>query len=383
MRIFVLVGLTIFFIGCSENKSDNSAIANKDEFRVFDLNIESEKVKITDLIDNVEVIQLEETSDGLIGEVRQLFYDQNKFVVNDGADHLYVYTDEGEFISKVDRKGGGPIEYGAIQSFWLKRDTLLIYDIWRKSLKQYDLYGTYLGEVRVPIRVSHLYPNDTEYIGDMDRASLATDQRFNLIFFDHNFSKVTQSVPFKDSIPFPGLAKNNFDLYGNKVVYKETFGDTVYIIDGRSTSPLLKLNFGEEYFWNDTEMIRDGNRALIEINRREKVWYLDAEVGSRKVYISVSTSFSDSGLMQFLLDRSTGDLVKIDLRKSNEEKYSISPLMWKEGALLVSLPTYDLEQITQALAPSKIQLRGGSNLESIINSENPVLAWIKFNNDYQ
>lgn len=365
---------------CSDNGSVNDKLAaDLDEFKVIELSIEAKKVKFSELIASAEIMALEETEESLLGEIYKVSTLKNGNLVfpnRSGAD-IYIYSNEGRFISKISKKGEGPEEYATSETIWLSGDTLLLYDPVKGDLKKYDVLGNYLEALKLKERPMHLYSGPEGFIGDFWGRLTADSLNFKLGFYDYDMKLVSEALPTDQALPFPIMSSiNSFSPYGSKLVYRGLFNDTLFLIDRYKVSPMLKLDFGADYFWNDPEMRSDGRKAMSEIGNRGKVWIFVPKIGQNKVYMTYNTSFQDSEIL--LIDRKSGEHRILNMKKNQEEDYGFNAIHWEGDKLLASFSSLDVAELSSELEEGVIKYRQGTTLEKIESSENPVLMWIKF-----
>jgi basic membrane lipoprotein Med (substrate-binding protein (PBP1-ABC) superfamily) len=143
---------------------------------------------------------------------------------------------------------------------------------------------------------------------------------------------------------------------------------------------MLKLDFGADYFWNDPEMRNDGGKAMSEIGRRGKVWIFIPKVGEKKIFMTYNTSFQDSEML--LVDRKSDEHRVLNMKKNQEEDYGFNAIHWEGDRLLASFSSLDVAELSSELQEGIIKFRQGTTLEEIESSENPVLMWVKFKEEY-
>tara|TARA_R110000850_G_scaffold173_1_gene1345 strand:- start:1352 stop:2512 length:1161 start_codon:yes stop_codon:yes gene_type:complete len=379
-RVFSALFVVALFTACGDEKEGTTEVAQQtnNEFKVIPLTIESEKQKLSEMIESIEIMGLEETDEGLLSGVYNFFQANESLVFPSGSEgDVFVYSNEGKFISTFSRKGEGPEEYGSLQHLWISKDTLFIHDRNRGNINKYDFEGKYLGQIKPSVKSAHLYPYKGGYVGDMNGMPIYDSLKFNIVFFDDQLKIRGMENLYKDVMPFPIESSiNSLAAYGDDLLYKEIFGDTIFLIQNETIRPLLKLDFGSDYLWNDETMRADGQKAMGSIQESGKVWIFNPKVGNSKIYLNFNTSFSEA--TRLLIDQNSGKYYQIDNKKNVEENYAFVPIRWEEDVLIVSLNSYDLAELIKEIGPENAVFKKGSTLESIESSENPVLLWVKF-----
>ena len=380
-RNYLAFILLIILSACGgETEEAKEPIAKADdEFKIIPLTIESEKMKLAEMIESIEVMGLEETDEGLLASVYNVVSTDDAFVFPSGTEgSVFVYSNEGKFISAFNKKGQGPEEYSNPQSVWLKGDTIFLHDSDRGNVLKLTLEGDLLTTIKLKPKPAHLYPYKDGYIGDMSGRPIHDSLNFNLVFYDKDFNMLAMDNPYAKPPVFPIVSSmNTLSKYGSEVTYKEIFGDTVFLVNDQQVSPLLKLDFGTEYFWNDKELTSDGQKAMNNIQTSGLVWIISSvKTGPSKIYLNFNNSFSES--YQLFIDRVTGEYYQMDRSKSGEEKYVFIPIEWQGEKLFASMNSYDVAELMEEVGKENVKFRPGSTLENIESSENPVLVWVKF-----
>lgn len=379
-RIFPALLIAALFTACGGQKEKiaEEKSQTNDEFKVIPLSIESDKRKLTEMIQSIEILGLEETGEGLLSGVYNFSEADDRLVFPSGSEgDVFVYSNEGKFVSTFNRKGDGPEEYGSLQNFWIKADTLFIHDGQKGNINKYDFEGKYLGQVKPSIKPTHYFPYQNGYVGDMNGKPINDSLKFNIVFYDDQLKMTGMKNPYKNVIPFPVVTTvNSLAAYGDDLIYKEIFSDTIFLIHYNTIKPLLKLDFGTEYLWNNEEMRANGQMAMEGIQKSGLVWIFNPKVGSSKIYMNFNTGFSEA--FWLLVDRNSGKYYQIDKKKNPEENYGFAPIRWEGDVLLASLNSYDLTELIKEIGSENASFKKGSTLESIESSENPVLLWVKF-----
>lgn len=369
--------ISLFSCG-SKNENQAEPPQNLDQFRSFNIDMNAPQRKITDLIESVRIFKLEETEESLLGNVFNVTVHDHMIVFpNTSENTLYFFDDKGNFIRKLNKGGDGPEEYSSLWSYWFKGDTLKIYDNERPRVAFYSLQGDYLGAIKVPERANHVYEDERGYWLDMSLRFRGDSTNYELISYDHLMQNPKYFLPFNQQVGFPiTTTTNSMTPYKDKMLYKQILNDTVYSIDGDELEPLAQMNFGSEFLWSDEEMRDNPQGAMNSINESGKVWIVWPKIGERFIYLTYNISFQDS--FDMLIDRVAGQQVKIDKRKTQEEKFGLMFNLWKNDEMLVGVNSLDLAEILGELSEEQYSFEEGSSLDLIESSENPAMMWVKF-----
>lgn len=222
---------------CSQNKSTSSA---KEIFIDFD-NIET-----FDLTKGKE-IELEFSDSSIIRSIDELrMYDNTHYLIRSRSDLLHFDTN-GKFKNQIGRKGNGPMEFTNFSSFFVKNDTVHIYDFMGKRIIKYDWDGNYFKAVSLKDTYPDITPN---YIYPITNNQFISKNTFggdqcqipSYSILDENF-KITSNIAdryLKNGITF----SNNFFADENTILFWEIFNDTVFSVSNDTTfAPKYFINF--------------------------------------------------------------------------------------------------------------------------------------------
>ena len=380
MRInFSVLLLLLTLWSCSEKGGVNDKDTNNlDDFKVIPINIEAEKFKLPDVIDEIEFIRLEEGREGLITEIRSLIKSPNKFVfTTTGEWDIFIYNQLGELINKFNHKGEGPEEYHDIQNLWVENEQVFVFSKKSYRVLAYNLQGEFISSTKLEEPYRDIFPLNKWYVAE----HRDENQNIILVFLDANFQKQSTTFSRKDEQDFLSLTLNTFNEYKGNVVYKSVLSDTIYLISqDKKLKPIIKLDFGNDWLWSDPEVQAKPDQAMSFVSEKKKVWAVESHLGERYIYLSYGLGFGEGVVTMF--NRETGGQFRIELKKKDGEYIGFYPIQWEGDRLLVSMPSYDAVDLITGLKSEQIKFRQGTTLEEIESSENPVLMWVKFKEGY-
>lgn len=115
-KINLITILFFLILSCKHNEKKaneprNSSTLQNNSFQTINLTDPS-NLKIEDIIDSIHYIQLETNMECLISNIRKIEAFDNKFyILDDKGAGVYIFDNEGHFISKISNQGRGPKEY--------------------------------------------------------------------------------------------------------------------------------------------------------------------------------------------------------------------------------------------------------------------------------
>jgi hypothetical protein len=384
MKYSILIfALLLFATSCSQNNEQSATVQLpkvSDEFKSYKLDLDLPHEQFADLIESVEVVRLEETDSSLLSYIRN-FQKTGKYLVFNASNQesdVFVFDNTGGFVRKINRQGEGPEEYNEITDLWLETDTLVIYSRNRKTVRRYDLEGNFIMSERLPIMAEHIYSYPKGYAMEMNYRLIndTSQYRYASLNNDLELSGTYQKVDNKMEMGLY-LSNNPIAPYKDGVTLFRMMSDTVYNLNEKGFLPFLHFDFGSDWYW------KDGNDVLPEfadaMMTTDKVWRALAFLNDTKVWVQPYNGYGqEKAISTFLIDRSTGSVKAINMRKADSSEGVGYVLGWDGDQLIFTVQSPDMGSFLSQLKGDQITYRQGTTLEEIESSENPVLMWVKF-----
>ena len=373
--IFITSVLLSSCSGGQESQSSKEKNIPSDDFKSIPINLEAEEVKLASAIEAVEIMQLEEGSDGFVSIIYKLNESAEHFAIVDSKElNIFIYNKQGKFEGTFNRNGNGPEEYQGITDVWQEGEYIMVYSSRHRVLK-YNHEGNFVAAYKMEYPYTNVFPQKNGYVANLN----TDDLNDRLVFLDKNFKRRSTALPHFARQDFMQMTFNTFNEYKEGADYRTAMSDTIFFIEGNQATPLIKLDYGENWLWKDTDIFSDPNKAMGLISSSEKVWDLMSHlVGNRYLYLSSNLGFT--GQLMSVIDRETGAQFALNISKSEKEPYTFTPIKWEGDRLLVSMASYDAVEIIGKLTPGQVEYRTGTTLEAVESNENPVLMWVKFKN---
>ena len=376
--VFLL--LLLFSSGCGtegSTEATSAAAQAVDEFRSYAIDIEQQKVSFASVFESVELIQLEETAESLLGYAERVKLAGNQFVFPDTDNgDVYIFSDQGKFKTKFNNSGGAEGEYETINDLWMSGDTIVVFDGKKRTAYWYNEQGEYLKSLKMPEGTGHMFPLGNGYVTDMTFAPDVAPGSHMVWVLDRQLNAVNKLIPHVYRILFPmGQKINSFSQYNGKLMFKAMYTDTTYFLDEEKVTPFIQVDFGEKYLWKDEKFNDNMVAAMMALPEGEGVWNYTPHVGQDLIYMTYDISLKK---LAALIDRKSGEYVILDTFMKNEERFDLAPLAWQGDRLLCSIPSSSIGTLLGELQEGQYQFANGGSLEKIEASENPVLMWVKF-----
>ena len=349
-----------------------------DAFVSYDLNTNHRKIKLTDLIEEVEFIRLEETSSSLLGSFGDIHLvgDKIVFVGDRYKGDIYVFSKDGEFINRINRSGLGPEEYPSIQSMWMEEDLIAVYT-YQKGIKRYKLNGDFVNSSKLNMPAVHVLRGAENYFLDMNFNALADQSKYKLVRLNEKMDVTGKYLPFQKATAGGMSTYSSLFNYKGSVGFYRPNSDTVYLYQQNKFLPFIHFEFGNNWHWDDYDPF--GSNIIQGLREGEKVWSIKPKIGPR--YAITSSLYGKSGRsrLEHLIDRSNGQIILIDLKRTSKKgSFDLDISHWEsEDTFYAVLPSLDAVGLITEASSRNWTFRGGTSLEEITSSENPVLVRIR------
>lgn len=364
--------LVVFLLAsCSGPKNEEDVqTQNPEAFQSYQLSIDAERKSFSSLIESIEVVPLEETDSSLLTSASRVLKHRDEYlVINKGDEEIVFFDSEGKYLRTFRQLGQGPGEYRSINSFWIKGNVMSIYERSRSIIFRYTLVGDFIDSRMLPAQVGHVGEYEGEYIVEFN---------FNPILDSmlYKFGVLDKELKPKDlylkTAEFDAAAvwsnENSVIPYNDGMLLVRMYCDTVYYYSKGQFQPLIHLNFGKDWYWEDGAIIKKEDYGVIE--NSGQAWDVITSLSDKLIYTKSVIGFSH--YEHHLIDRSTGKVARIDLSKDASTEYALNNLSWEEGKWLVSMSAEDLLQLSEELGYDL------PNLDQLSRSENPALVKVKF-----
>lgn len=363
------------------------SVLSQTGFEHYEIDIHGDRKDFFELIDHIEIIPLEETEYSLLPRVEAYFKTPNGFgIIEKKSDIVVLFNKEGKFLRKIDRIGQGPGEYQNLGSVWATTEKINLFSSESFSLLEFDLDGKYTGSKKATyprdLRAGSITPYLNGYAVQLLDPSPTQKSGNELMFLDGDLKLLSFASPVIKSHPLPINLSNRFSYLNERLIWKKLISDSIYIIDNYQVKPFMKFDFGDDWALNDPKLFSDVRAAgdMIMYND-EKVWEVISKVSQRFVMLSYHFKVLENG--KGIIDRTTGEFHRLDLRKNNkEEDFDIVFLEWQGEILVSSLQAYDLEEFMGKLNKEQISIAGNLTSSELRESENPVLLKTKFKESF-
>lgn len=270
MKKIILLSLVVSFVSCQNVKETNSSVKNI----LLDMDTKKE-LRLSEIADTVEVILLEQTDESDIARVERILPYKEKYYVMSSIGfsngRVHVFDKDGNFIQKIDKRGGGPGEYEDLQDIAINsRNDELVFMTQPKGIFRYDLEGNFISKVKGGYGMN--VAADAQ--GNFYKTSRCYEETPNRLLM----------VNERDSISFGKVEAdyfvmvnhysftNEFDSHNGRVYYSYPCCDTIFDVTGGKKVPVWYIDYNGKNLPVDKIFAED--KSLDE-SRKVKAKYRD------------------------------------------------------------------------------------------------------------
>ncbi|MCG6187076.1 6-bladed beta-propeller [Maribellus maritimus] len=271
---FILVLLTSFSCTKTEKKSQN--------ILYFDLtqNYDDIEIDLDKYVSDIRVIQLETDTNTLLRSFNGFVGE--KYIVSIDFDKLLLFSEDGNYITTMAKKGKGPNEFTQIDAWTVDENETCFYfhDYNKDYIYRYHLENKeYLK--KIPFE-SKGYLQNIELFNDSVFAILPGMFSIYgyLYFFQELNGKILDGIK-KEPVSHPGTwagASPAFSKWGkNSIVFQPSGSDTVFQISQSKKNPWLIFDLekaqktgNKTVFTTGSVLFSDNEKLFLEKNKFEK-----------------------------------------------------------------------------------------------------------------
>jgi len=372
--VFVL----LIALSCQSSVEEQSYDASS-EFTTYSIDIEAESIAFMDQIESVELLGFEESSESLLtANIRFLNYQEGYIVVDEGAGTVFIFNEDGTFKSKFNHKGQGPEEYSFMQHTEYRDGFIEIYVYSRRKMMRYNLEGDFIGAVDVPYEATDVIYFENGYLLGMGDQIGLDSVDHNLVLTDKEMKPYAYALPF--SKPEGVVVKpptNDFRIDGDRVLFNRFWTDSVYQISNDEVKPYIHFDFGDQWLWKEFPMSNSLNGKTINaMTDAGKVWAYEWILGTDRIEMTYMTSLALPPGIGYI-DRKTKDFHNYSFDWFKQEGIPFRSIAIIDGKLMAVFSADTLSEMIEAIDQEKVEVKGFLSKEQILQSENPILVWIK------
>ncbi|KJF45691.1 6-bladed beta-propeller [Draconibacterium sediminis] len=353
----------------------------------------SKELAISNIAENIRFIPLETNENCLFGnDISKIVLVDDTIFVSD-YNYIFKYDLNGNFITRIGKKGRGPGEYAkGFQTFLVDKDKqqLIGFDLLDQKMMEYDFDANFLREVQVDF-----FPGPVEWNGNGDivvyNMSFTYEKEpwHDLYLLDKN-AKTIQKNRFKKQtdkryglMVYPAL----FYHYKGKTRYKNPYENVIHELDEKGrTTPVYELDYGKYEKYSDVDDVEVQVKNGIGTNRSnpksfEKISLLG--LSETDAYLFICYGHQERRKLG-VFDKSNGTFFNLfdtnfDLYGFHDDLYGGLPLFPRVGLKNSQFFTYytalEFKELLKAAKSLKPELK--NMLNKIDENDNPVLILVE------
>lgn len=243
IKIVLLIFSFIIF-SCKDSSRDK-----KDNVHIIKIALDSpiEQKSFMDKVSDFRFIPLETTLQSIINKIDKcVIKDERFYILDKKQQSIFIFTNEGKFITRFNRLGKGPDEYIELTDFEIgDQGELLVFDAVNRKLLSYNREFDITGNTRVCYGDKMLLLNDGTVIIYADAPE---KKEYAINVFDKNGSIQQTFLQTSDDEGIrPAYSREkNLDYQNGSISLVRSFDYNVYEIKNDSLDIKYRFDFGKE-----------------------------------------------------------------------------------------------------------------------------------------
>lgn len=245
-KLYIIICFITCITGCRTHRRDTI------NMKTLTVSLEQQKphVAFSELFDNVNIIPLETSDFCLIGHINKIILKNDHFYIHDDvAKCVFIFDNQGKFITKIGSVGRGPGEYLDLNNIYIDDDQdYLILDCFHKYMA-FDLKTNNLLFERKYFLQGY---EQRQYLGNETFATYCDNfmdrNRKNNLIIERKGDFVDSYFPIKKDLQ--GYTYRNehvfFENYNKNKYFSHPYNDTVFIFNEDIIKPYLYIDYGKE-----------------------------------------------------------------------------------------------------------------------------------------
>ena len=296
--IYLILISIIFATSCNKTNTKEDIIFSEDNVVTIAPNYEGDSIyslfSLNEYIDSIKYIKLDLSEESLIGDIAEIdIYKNHIYIMDSQTFSIFIYTLNGEFVSKIHSIGNGPQEYVQLDFFSIDKnsDQLIATDLMGYWVLRYDLNGNFIKKTKIPFWIYGLYPIEEKgyaLFANKGNNKQYFNQEFSLYIVDSLMNVKKQYFPYDskdyEKLQVPIAGNGGFYTANNKSHYYNMYTDTVYKIEANGLKKKYIFDLGKFAF-----------NATLEKQSKEEF----QEYFKKKEYAGISNVLENDNFIYF------------------------------------------------------------------------------------
>ncbi len=394
MKYLLISTYCLIFILSACNKSNINTVG-VDENDVIHLKINPTSFhdnQFSDLIEDAFLVQLETSSESLIGEIEKVLIEDDKIFVLDRVLHeIKIFNINGKYLGKIANMHRGPGGYYDISKFSVSKNGELIeiYDNRGFKFRTYNLNNEFVEESSLDYMVRDFIKlkNDKKivYSGFLPSYNMDEFPKLSRLLFCNGFNIYQSAFEYiySETNPISSLVGgySYLSYYGDTIVFgPEIASFDIFHIYNDSIKKKYQIDFGTDFMppinVNSTEGEIDN---FLKSNlRKEFAWIYLVLESSKYLFVRYALKNKECFFLFDKVDRKIYN-IKDTMDYYRRIDYGVPISIWDDTFITISNAEYFklIFEIykKQGIDPPPILSQVDENINE---NSNPVLSFIKF-----
>ena len=246
MKILIIILFSWILFSCNTHEKVKFEQNNIPHFKINNSNIKL-NINVPNIIKNVDYIALESGENCLIGSVDLIrYYDKKIYILDKNlTKSLFVFTENGAFLFKIKKQGGGPGEYLMLNGFDLDiKGNIYLGDKMKQTIIMYDPNGNFIKEFKTNIYFEDFcsLPNGKLLVQNVSENGRVETMLGMLNLETISLTTIIKGRKFFDDLDIPRFNTANLFKSDSTVVINPRFSNKIYKITGSLITNFIEVD---------------------------------------------------------------------------------------------------------------------------------------------
>lgn len=375
--------LGLLITACSGKKEIiTSPDLAKEAYAKYNIQAHAETRLISDIINTAELFLFEQIDNTDLPHIRFFNTWGQKIVVSTfGYGNIHLFDSQGNLIRNFKRMGESAQDYHGLWYSWLDGNEIAVFDATNRRINYYNSDADFVKTVPITYPTTSLYSFNGQFFFDTSDRLYNGKEPINVVVLNSELEYQFGLLPYRTPEPIrTNWGPNNFEPYGESIVYQDVMSNTVYQWDedSKSFDSLFTIDLGEDWVWDKDKYY--GNKVLAKqvVNSGEKITRMKNTVGKNYIFLRFEQYGSFHSI---LIDRKNGKYQKLTSSQGILEDRTFVPLKWIGDSLVFTIESENIKGFVEALPAGTLSFK--SFFKDIEANKSAALLWLTFNTSHQ
>lgn len=332
-----------------------------------------EPTPLKDVLQKINVLYLN-NADELVGGIFVIQTDINLIVTDAEGNEVYVFDRKGKQKKSFSSINGVEKQFNYVSQVWRQGNEICVYDATLATISFFNLKGQFIKDEIVKLtNPTSLIGDGAYYYFDLNRRTPyeMEDTNHNIFVFDNDMHRLPSLLPYDYKMPVnTGVDFTNFNNYGNSIFYHQPQSENIYRLSSGKAILEVKIDFGDEWAWNDEELTQPVSRyQFYELSgEKRKIVSFNSWLSDEYIYL---TFYRNQEVFHSLINRKTGSVKNLDF---NQVLKSSLVNRWYDNELQFTIESTQVEELRSLPGLVVNEMNKPSNSKFSV-------AWLEFKKD--